>query len=87
MVYWIQALTGIIAVRQMMNVSIGAIMKSIKTTGRGRTMSDAPRIDQLRNVPYKSGSLKVAEIRKVVNAVVKERLAAEAAQHALEAVE
>jgi hypothetical protein len=51
-------------------------MKS--TYGRGtRRLVDAPRVKQLRNVRYKSGSVKVADIRKAVNTVVKERLAAE----------
>lgn len=60
-------------------------MKSTRATGRGRNLPDAPRIDRLKHLPYKAG--KVAEIRKVVNSVVKERLAAEAAQHAVEAVQ
>lgn len=59
-------------------------MKSTHGAGRSRIRSDAPRVHQLKNVPYKAGNVKVADIRKAVNAVVKERLAAEAARHAID---
>jgi hypothetical protein len=70
---------------QALKFSLGVVMKS--TTIRKRTASDTPRVNQIKKLPRRTGRLKVADIRKAVDAVVRERLAVEAAQHATEAAE
>jgi hypothetical protein len=57
-------------------------MKSTTATTRNRAAADAPRIDLLKKLPYRQGRLKVSDIKKAVNAVINERLAAERAAKA-----
>jgi hypothetical protein len=57
-------------------------MKSTTATTRSRAAADAPRIDLLKKLPYRQGQLKVSDIKKAVNAVINERLAAERAAKA-----
>lgn len=58
-------------------------MKSTTATCRNRNAADAPRIDLLKKLPYRQGQLKLSDIKKAVNAVVNERLAAERAAKAV----
>ncbi len=58
-------------------------MKSTTATSRNRNAADAPRIDLLKKLPYRQGQLKLSDIKKAVNAVVNERLAAERAAKAV----
>jgi len=49
--------------------------------------SDGPRVDQIKKLPLRSGRLKLTDIRKAVDAVVRERLARVAALHGKKASE
>jgi hypothetical protein len=57
-------------------------MKSTTAANRNRAAADAPRVDLLKKLPYRHGQLKLSDIKKAVNAVVNERLAAERAAKA-----
>jgi hypothetical protein len=58
-------------------------MKSTTAANRNRAASDAPRVDLLKKLPYRQGQLKLSDIKKAVNAVVNERVAAERAAKAV----
>jgi hypothetical protein len=58
-------------------------MKSTTAATRNHAASDAPRVDLLKKLPYRQGQLKLSDIKKAVNAVVNERLAAERAAKAI----
>jgi hypothetical protein len=57
-------------------------MKPTTAANRNRATSDAPRVDLLKKLPYRQGQLKLSDIKKAVNAVVNERVAAERAAKA-----
>ena len=57
-------------------------MKPTTAANRNRAASDAPRVDLLKKLPYRQGQLKLSDIKKAVNAVVNERVAAERAAKA-----
>ena len=61
-------------------------MKSVHRK-RQNGLADAPRVEQLKNVRFRSGSVRIGVMRKAVNTVIKERLAAETAQHVAETTE
>jgi len=58
-------------------------VKSTAAATRKQAVSDAPRVDLTKKLPYGPGRLKAADIKKAVSAVVNERLAAERATKTL----
>jgi hypothetical protein len=58
-------------------------MKSTAAAARKQAVSDAPRIDLTKKLPYGPGRLKPADIKRAVSAVVNGRLAAERAAKTL----
>jgi hypothetical protein len=57
-------------------------MKSTTAATRKQAVSDAPRVDLLKKLPYRQGQLKLSDIKKAVSTIVNERLAAERAAKA-----